>query len=64
MFGIVSSRSTQIKAALQEILRRRKERTEGHAPVSLKLDFYNAVNTGNYEEALRLGEEILGMQVV
>ena len=64
MFGITSSRSTQIKAAMQQILKRRKAKSAGnYAPTSLKLDFYDSVNGGNYKEALRLGQKILGALV-
>ena len=62
MFGITSNRSDQIKAAMQQIIRRRNasKQSGGGAPASLKLDFYDAVNAGDYAEAFRLGEEILG----
>lgn len=65
MFGITSSRSGQIKAAMQQILARRNANSAGkskatYAPTSIKMEFYNRVNEGNYKEALRLGEKILG----
>merc|ERR1719201_546638 len=64
MFGITSNRSDQIKAAMQQIIRRwnASKQSGGGAPASLKLDFYDAVNAGDYAEAFRLGEEILELE--